>query len=214
MGGVRTIIMLLAAALAPICGPQHAPPAGADLCHSSHQVQEAILERLDIGDCVAATPQDIAAIRNLKTSGPLRAGDLDALTGLRSLILRDIDHWPPNLEFPDLPRLEKLEIHLRGPAAFGIYRPEATWRMFGNLLHRLPEIRIRLYLHLPRNTERTDKRIEERRITAAMEHSLRKLLPGQPYPETEGSHAAEGAVNVIMDPHEPPCPSDEQEKSR
>ena len=207
MSGISAIIMLLAAALAPICAAQHAPPDETDLCRRSPKVQEAILMRLNIGDCAAATPQDLAAIRNLETGGPLRTGDLTALTGLRSLILKDVEHWPPNLEIPDLPRLEKLEIHLRGPAACGIYRPEAARRIFGNLLHRLPEIRVRLYLQLPYNIKRTNERIEERRITAAMEHSLQKLLPGQPYPETEGSYAAEGAVNVTLDPHDPPCPN-------
>ena len=207
MSGISAIIMLLAAALAPICAAQHAPPDEPDLCRSSPQAQEAILKRLDIGDCAAATPHDLAAIHNLETSGLLRAGDLTALTGLRSLILKDIEHWPPDLEIPDLPRLEKLEIHLRGPAACGIYRPEAARQMFGNLLQRLPEIRVRLYLRLPYNTMRNDTEEEGRRITATMEYSLRKLLPGQPYPETEASHAAEGAVNVILDPREPPCPT-------
>lgn len=207
MSGIQTIIMLLAAALAPICAAQHAPPDGPDLCRRSPQAQQAILERLGSSDCAAATPQDLAAIRNLETGGPLRGGDLAALTGLRGLILRDVEYWPPDLEIPDLPRLEKLEIHLRGPAACGIYRPEAASRIFGNLLHRLPEIRVRLYLRLHYNTMRNDTEEEERRITVTMEHSLQMLLPGQSYPETGESHAAEGAVNVTLDPHEPPCPT-------
>ena len=207
MSGISAIIMLLAAALAPICAAQHAPPDGPDLCRRSPQAQEAILKQLGNNDCAAATPHDLADITSLETEGPLRAGDLAALTGLKSLILKDVEYWPPDLDIPHLPRLEKLEIHLRGPAACGIHRPEAAGRMFGNLLHRLPEIRVRLYLRLPYNTTRTNPEEEERRITATMEHSLRRLRPGQAYPETEGSYAAEGAVNVIPDPHEPPCPT-------
>ena len=86
-----------------------------------------------------------------------------------------------------------LEIHMRGLAACQIYRPAAAEQIFSNLLYRQPEIRVRL----PYNAA-VDNR--------AMEHNLRPLLPGRPYPAPEGSYAAERVGERAAGPRRPAPP--------
>ena len=159
---------------APTATPAPTPRPGGtagdpDICYRTPHVQYAILDLLNVDLCVMVSPRelfrigslsisnvlhpdDLAGFANLHTlhyRGPLDHLDLTHTPELRGLHLNEITYWPNGFAFPPLPRLESLQIEMRGEASCQIFRQGAVEQIFGNLMGRWPDIDIRLEIRLP-----------------------------------------------------------------
>ena len=185
----------------PTPTPQPTPtPAPQGICGRSPTVQDAIMDAVNAASCDQVTPNQLAGIAVLRLKNAQRPGDpaglrnllelhhhgplgglnLRSAPNLRRLTLDGVDHWPRSFMLPPLPRLKRLEITMQGAAACSVHRPEPARRIFANLLRRLSEIEVRLYLRLPyRETDETPDQWRpqpEQAITAALTHNLETLF--------------------------------------